>query len=598
LNPSDFFLPSNPDIIIFGYCLAENKSNADDVVVWSQTKKKSNLKLTPDKYLLPAFERKSTKIKKTLHDGFDDDEENSMDERNDKDLYSTDAITFSRICHITTEPIDKASVTLESIENMLIARGHIIICGISHNFIDFIKPLRAKHLPKSECPAIVILCKEMPDEKLWSTIAFFDQIYLIHGDPMNKSDLKRAGIRYAKKVVILAPSIHEISQFTYTKRKNMSMTSEDYSKQTTARKLTREEEDLLDSKTIFKYNMISKMKKDIFIIVELISPKNVAFLYNKGRQQNDEYKFIKANMNIDGTAAFASGEVYFSSIMDNLVTQAYYNPSLLSVLKKLILGEDQSIYKKTSLNKYKDIISANLYLIDIPSDPKNDTDNNNTTTRNLLLDDPNFKMTFMDVFQVLLKRKIIVIGVYRADNSNGQSTYSKPFGKLGSNLVGISHSFINFDKNPISSNFYYVVTSPEPSFKLNSRDKLFVLSQTYPNDELFQDGKVEKVTKIDDDILKQYESNQFKSIKKNEEKKDNPRVFDHVGEIKIKEVNISLKETIDSLKNLKINITKIKDKVEKTICESVYHKLSNLNNNVNSKSDSNSNSNSDEMSNS
>jgi hypothetical protein len=52
---------------------------------------------------------------------------------------STDAITFSRICHITTEPIDRASVTLDSIDSMLIARGHIIICGISHNFIDFVK---------------------------------------------------------------------------------------------------------------------------------------------------------------------------------------------------------------------------------------------------------------------------------------------------------------------------------------------------------------------------------------------------------------------------------------------------------------------------
>jgi hypothetical protein len=320
------------------------------------------------------------------------------------------------------------------------------------------------------------------------------------------------------------------------------------------------------------------MKKDIFIIVELISPKNVSFLYNKGRHQNDEYKFIKANMNIDGTAAFAAGEVYFSSIMDNLITQAYYNPSLLSVLKKLILGEDQSIYKKTPLNKYKDIISANLYLIDIPADPKNDTDNNNTTTRNPVLDDLNFKMTFMDVFQVLLKRKIIVIGVYRADYTSWGMTNARPFIKSTSNLgPHINYSFINFDKTPQNSNFYYVVTSPEPSFKLNPRDKLFVLSQSYPDDDMFIEGKVEKVNKMDDDILKQYESNQFKTIKKNEEKKDNPRVFDQTGEDKIKKVNVSLKETIDSLKDLKSNIIKIKDKIEKNICESIYQKINNLN---------------------
>jgi len=109
---------------------------------------------------------------------------------------------------------------MENIDSMLIAKDHIIILGISQNTIDFIKPLRAKHLPKSSCPTIVILCKELPDEKIWNTISFFDQIYLIQGDPMSKSDLYRAGIKFAKKVVILAPSIHEISRLTHTKRED------------------------------------------------------------------------------------------------------------------------------------------------------------------------------------------------------------------------------------------------------------------------------------------------------------------------------------------------------------------------------------------
>lgn len=150
------------------------------------------------------------------------DEENLSDNKDDKnDLYSTDVITFSKICHITNEPIDRSAVTMDNIDSMLIAKEHIIILGISQNTIDFIKPLRAKHLPKSSCPTIVILCKELPDDKIWNTIAFFDQIYLIQGDPMSKSDLYRAGIRSAKKVVILAPSIHEISRLTsHSKRED------------------------------------------------------------------------------------------------------------------------------------------------------------------------------------------------------------------------------------------------------------------------------------------------------------------------------------------------------------------------------------------
>lgn len=111
--------------------------------------------------------------------------------------------------------------------------------------------------------------------------------------------------------------------------------------------------------------MISKLKKDIFIVCELINPKNVSFIYNKGRTHNDEFSFIRSNMKIDGTISFASGEVYFSSIMDNLIVQAFYNQSLLAFLKKLIVGEDHSTISKAPLNKYSNYVSSNLYLIDL-----------------------------------------------------------------------------------------------------------------------------------------------------------------------------------------------------------------------------------------
>lgn len=135
----------------------------------------------------------------------------SEDEREINDIYaSSDVISISYICHITTESINKSSIIYETVENKLIALDHIIICGNTQNFIDFIKPLRAKHLPKAKCPTIVILSKEVPDDKLWSTISFFEQIYIVEGDPMKKEDLQRAGIKNATKVVILSPSIEEI----------------------------------------------------------------------------------------------------------------------------------------------------------------------------------------------------------------------------------------------------------------------------------------------------------------------------------------------------------------------------------------------------
>ena len=38
---------------------------------------------------------------------------------------------------------------------------------------------------------------------------------------------------------------------------------------------------------------------------------------------------IKAGLDITLTASFATGEVYYSNVMDNLMSQIYYNPNLL-----------------------------------------------------------------------------------------------------------------------------------------------------------------------------------------------------------------------------------------------------------------------------
>ena len=167
----------------------------------------------------------------------EDDEIEYENSLKNGDIYSNDALSLAKICYITTEHIAKTSVTIDSIDKMLIAKGHIIICGICQNLIDFIKPLRAKNLPKSQVPTIVILSKELPDDKIWNTISFFEQIYLVQGDSMKKSDLKRAGIRSAKSVVILAPGINEISQFTLNKKlKNLKVNKEEDEKNISARK--------------------------------------------------------------------------------------------------------------------------------------------------------------------------------------------------------------------------------------------------------------------------------------------------------------------------------------------------------------------------
>ena len=101
-----------------------------------------------------------------------------------------------------------------------------------------------------------------------------------------------------------------------------------------AKKFGKNEEILLDAQTIFKYNIIKKKNPNVNVVTELISENNLEFLLDDPLL----YSIMK-NYGYDQTPTFASGQVYLSSLMDSLICQAYYNPALITVLNKLIIGD-------------------------------------------------------------------------------------------------------------------------------------------------------------------------------------------------------------------------------------------------------------------
>ena len=370
LSPLGFKLPKkDQSISIYGYLLAKDQGEAN--VVMNNLKsenlndlnfkfKKSGRSVAGDPY--ESFNPFS---KINAYGDFQEEEEkhdNNLLETDRQGKYLTDKIILSDSYHVCSDQILKENAIYSTLQNKLVLkRGHIIICGICQNLIDFIKPLRAKYIPKEDCPSIVILSNELPDDKVWNSISYFDEIFLVQGNPLERRDLLRAGILSASKVVILPPSISEISTF---KNSSSNEKEEDNSSSST-RGLTHEEENLLDAKTIFKYNLVTEMNNEVFCLIELINPNNISFLNNKKRN-NDEYVIIKAGFDITLTTSFASGEVYYSNVMDNLMSQIYYNPNLLGVIKKIIMGGGQKKVINNSLKKYYNVKGRNLYLIDMP----------------------------------------------------------------------------------------------------------------------------------------------------------------------------------------------------------------------------------------
>ena len=543
LSPMDFILPVSKSVNIYGYLLAKDQGEADEVENWEKSVKK-NSSITFDKGdIITRKFSKETEIGETKR-------QSTVIRRGS----ALDKLVISQYCHISNEETHKNNITLDSMDQIPNIKDHIIICGVCHNMIDLIKPLRSKNFPKNILPPIVILSKDLPDKKLWNTIAYFENIYLIKGDAIEKSDLKRAGIKTAKYVILLAPSINDISNFTESQRlkhsdNNNNNSSEDEEENTERKNLSKDEEFLLDSQTILKYNQISKINKDIFCVVELINPKNVLFLNNRNRRNNDEYTFIQSGLSIDATASFAAGEVYYSNIMDNIITQAYYNPSLLSVLKKLIVGEEMQTNLKSEKNisRYLDVPSGSLYLIDLPlSLFKKDNEFNN-----------DYHISFEKVFSMLLKKKIIVIGVYRYGSLSKTIDQEKDTINLG-----------NFN----DTYFYYVVTAPEPDFVVNQKDQLFVISPEYPRPEALVEPHIEKHIVTGKNLnLRDYNknSNNIKNLRINEITKK----VDEEMEGKLINFNFNLEKTRGLIDDIENNINKITRESADYINNSIKKKL-------------------------
>lgn len=106
---------------------------------------------------------------------------------------------------------------------------------------------------------------------------------------MKKKDLYRANIMKASRVVIFAPSVDSlnVNKSKFNENGEEEEEEEDVNYTVT---LTKDEENLLDAKTIFKYKTISKLRPDLNIVTELISPNNLSHLLTRPK----DYILMKA----------------------------------------------------------------------------------------------------------------------------------------------------------------------------------------------------------------------------------------------------------------------------------------------------------------
>ncbi|MCQ2815726.1 MAG: hypothetical protein MJ252_00520 [archaeon] len=354
-------------------------------------------------------ENKTFYSKKTEEEG-NRNESNFGEMAGEEEGYKNYHINLSRDLLVSNDIIKSSIKDDENIKD------HVLICGVHHEIIHFILPLRAKYLPVQMLKWIVILTPNLSTE-LHEALSIFPKIVVIQGSPLRPENLLKANVVHAEMAVILSSGFSKKAQSSSSDE----LGSGDNNNSSASGLNT---DELLDAETIFIYKEIKKINTNIKILTELLITKDLEFLLTTKNLQ----KLYNQNDGIDPkyeeTSIFASGEVYLPSVIDKITAQTYYNQNLLSILNLILVGEAIKNRYDRYIEKFFDLEGSYLYLVQ--NDFKNES--------------------FGDMYRKLItKHNMIPIALYRKNQAEG---------------------------------FYYVYTNPKKTTLIKETDLVFVLSST------------------------------------------------------------------------------------------------------------------------
>ncbi|KAI8068368.1 hypothetical protein BC940DRAFT_238176 [Gongronella butleri] len=105
------------------------------------------------------------------------------------------------LCYLLDKPVKLHDVVIDSAVGM---SGHILVCLQQKvtNIFKFIYNLRSPYLQRDDLRDIVILCRSLPEAKMFELLNRFPKLYFI-GNPRYPDDLLRAGLKNAQQVVVM-----------------------------------------------------------------------------------------------------------------------------------------------------------------------------------------------------------------------------------------------------------------------------------------------------------------------------------------------------------------------------------------------------------
>ena len=168
----------------------------------------------------------------------------------------------------------------------------------------------------------------------------------------------------------------------------------------------------------------------------------------------------------------------------------------------------------------------------------------------------------------LIQKKMITLGVYKEKSKKNDKLNRNDSKKIKSMIRrNVINDYSNYEEK-----FYYVVTSPSPDFKVENKDKLFVISNIYPgkNFDNINNLNIKNDSQFNMD---KNEINKHAINTKNFESKQN---LDKEGEKKLEKINDTIGEMESLLSTTKESLFELGNKAKINIPESINSTIENI----------------------
>ena len=299
-------------------------------------------------------------------------------------------------------------------------RRHTVVCAYTSDLLHFVAPLRSRISTDEMVPVVVIVRAEYA-AKVWENISIFHDVYVIIGTPSNAEDLIRAGVLYAKNLIVFANTEESANVNLHGERNTPEST-----------KALDEIAAMADSDTIFINSSVTVMNPTIQIVSELVHLGNIPYLNDSHQAANLE----RPRKEVVVWPLIAAGNVYVASLNDYLSAQLFHNPSLVSLLEKILIGDRRA-------HTDGDLTETSLELI---SPYEMHAKDKAALTAG---------SSWETVFHLIIKEyNAIPIALYRGITQYGEEGTEKDF----------------------QNTMPYVVTNPPKNSVVRKQDKVFILS--------------------------------------------------------------------------------------------------------------------------